>query len=233
MRSLLRLIRTASPQANQLTLLALALLVVKTFVLNRFAARFLGAYEAGVIVEAVLASVVASYIFYLVVVHLKEAADRAVVQPYIAKHSARVVGDCEAQLTEIGKIANIGLSLSTASLSDIEIAFGKVPMASDAPLVLTPQMRRARWIEYFEFYSRRSRGSIARVLAQLLYLEARHVGLLTSIDDCAHFNSVDTLRNLPLTNSSLADFAPSFFKYCEACKTLSLYLKAIADEESP
>ena len=41
---------------------------------------FLGGYEFGVLSDAILTSVVASYIFYLFVVHLKDQKDKITVR---------------------------------------------------------------------------------------------------------------------------------------------------------
>jgi hypothetical protein len=76
---LIRLLRSARPEANLLAASATTLLVLKVLVLNRFPAFFSGAYELGLIVERILASIAASYVFYLLVVHLKAQSDKAAV----------------------------------------------------------------------------------------------------------------------------------------------------------
>jgi len=111
---LIRFLRSARPEANLLAASALAALLLKILVLNRFPALFFGAYELGLVVEAILASVVASYVFYLFVVHLKSQSDKGAVQPYIVKHTTRVVEDCQSQLLEISKLSGISISLANA-----------------------------------------------------------------------------------------------------------------------
>jgi hypothetical protein len=225
MRAFSLFIRTASPGASLLALFSLVLLLVKILALNRFPELFKGAQELGALLESILASVVASYVFYLMLVHLKERSDRTVVRPYVNKHSRRVVADCEMQLSELGKAAAIELALVSTTLIETSTAFAKIPMSTPAPLVLTPDLRKAKWLEYFSYFSQRSRASIARVLTQLPYIEARLVSLLTSIDDCPHFNSMDLLKGVPITDGTLAGFASSFYKYCEACRALDQYLQ--------
>ena len=74
--SLIRLLRTTRPEANVLAGLALLSLILKVLVFNRIRAFFYRAYEMGLVVEAILASIVASYVFYLLVLHLREQSDK-------------------------------------------------------------------------------------------------------------------------------------------------------------
>lgn len=217
--------KTARPAANLLVALALLLLALKIFILNRFPELFPGAHEAGLIAEAILASVVASYVFYLVVVHLKERSDRADVEPYIRKHATRVVDECQTQLREIGQVVGSGISLSNASLTLITDAFRKIPPYSDSPLVFYPAKTHADWFQYFSFHEDRTRESIRRVLAQLLYVDTRLVSLLTVIDDCSHFNLLPLWRGLRWKNQDLSEFASTFADYCDLCRNLERYLK--------
>ena len=71
---LAHLIRTAAPEANLVAGVSLVLLVGKVMVLNRYPAQASGMYEFGVVVESVLSSVLASYAFYLYVVHFIDSA---------------------------------------------------------------------------------------------------------------------------------------------------------------
>jgi hypothetical protein len=220
----LAVLRTASPEASVLTAIALALLVAKTLVLNRYPAPLFGVYELGLLLEAILASVVASYVFYLFVVHLKEVGDRSTVAPYLDRHTLRVVGDCESQLAEIAKASAVPLSLDSLTLSSLTQAFAKIAPYSNAPLILSPANTHANWFQYFDFHVTRTRGSIARVVAQLIYLDAKHVSLLVSIDDCTLFAFMPQLQHVKANNSDLSPFASMFHSYCEKCIALKTYI---------
>lgn len=74
---------SASRGATCLAGAALVALATKVLMLNRWPAPSTFFYDFGVLVEAVLASVVASYIFYLFVVHLKDVNDKKAVGTYI------------------------------------------------------------------------------------------------------------------------------------------------------
>ena len=222
---LLRFLSSARPEANWLAGTSLAVLFLKVLALNRIPELFRGGYELGVIVEAILASVVASYVFYLLVVHLKDRSDRTAVHPYIAKHVTRVIGDCQSQLQEIGRAAGVEVSLTNAAES-IADAFTKIAPYSRAPLLMSPPDVYANWFQYFFFYRDRTRESIRRVLAQLPFIDAALVGLLASIDDCTHFFSLEYLQQARVRNEDLSAWTSTFVEYCGHCRKLNDYREA-------
>ncbi|MDX2300360.1 MAG: hypothetical protein NW204_11595 [Xanthomonadaceae bacterium] len=220
--------KSSSREANLLALAASAGLLVKVLVLNRFQEKFFGAYQLGVIVEAVLASVVASYVFYLLVVHSKETSDRAVLQPYIEKHSKRVVADCLLQLADISKASGVSLELATVSKEDVVSAFSKVDPYSQAPLLLSDQSNQyANWFQYFIHHENRSKASIRKLLDQLPFLEAKLVSILTAIDDCSHLNTPSVLLSVSVRNPDLSAWAKTFHQYCSMCRDLNSHMGAL------
>ena len=119
---LIKLIKTTPSEINFLVLLSIFILVLKIFVLNRFVAPIFGMHEFGLILESVLASIIASYIFYLLVVRLKEVSDKRTIKPYIENHIMRIVNDCKNQLSEISKVSKVELTLNNFSNDEITIA---------------------------------------------------------------------------------------------------------------
>ena len=181
-----------------------------------------GAYELGLIVEAILASIIASYVFYLLVVLLKSQSDKAAIQPYIAKHTTRVVGDCQNQLLEISRVTGIDISLANASIESVTEAFRKIAPYSDAPLIISPPSVHANWFQYFWHHRNRSRQGISRLFAQLPYVDADLVSLLAAVDDCSHFYQIEVLQSITV-KKDLSAFASTFYDYCELCRKLNEY----------
>jgi hypothetical protein len=130
------LLKSANKAATRLAFAALALLVFKGLVLNRLEAPSPAIYDLGVICDSILASIAASYVFYLLVVHLKESTDKSTLAPYLDRHTLRVVGDCRSQLAEISRISSVPLELETVTEAALERALSAIPPYSDAPLIL-------------------------------------------------------------------------------------------------
>ena len=218
-------LKSASRSATYLAGGALVALTAKVLILNRWSAPSAFLYDFGVLVEAILASVVASYVFYLFVVHLKEVSDRETVGPYIDRHTRRVVGDCESQLLEIGKVSGSPIALENVSLQAITVAFSSIPPYSNAPLLLGPTTNKyANWFEYFEYHKQRTRESIVRVMAQLIYVDAKRVSLLAAVDDCSHFSMIQHLLHTPVSNPNMSAFASTFHDYCVLCLALKQHM---------
>lgn len=222
---LLKLLKTASREANALAVGAAVILLFKVLLLNRFPGLFIGAYDLGVIVEAILASVVASYVFYIIVVHVKEQSDREVLRPFVERHSKRVVGDCLSQINEISKASSVALDFTSISEADVSSAFSKIAPYSQAPLLISTQSNQhANWLQYFMHHENRSKGSIRKLLDQLPFLDANLVSILTAIDDCSHFSSMSFLLNVNVSNPDLTAFAKCFYEYCLLCRQLNSHL---------
>jgi len=200
---------------------AVILLLLKVFWLNGYAAPFRGLYDLGLLVEAILASVAASYVFYLIVVHIKEQSDRDVLRPYVEKHSIRVVGDCIAQLQGISKASGVELDLTKLSEARVLDALSAIPPYSQAPLLISAQpMQHANWFQYFAHFEQRSKGSIRKLLDQLRFLEASFVANIADIDDCTHFSLVAFMQARPVGNPDLSAWAKPFYEYCVLCRRL-------------
>ncbi|OYY20339.1 MAG: hypothetical protein B7Y59_04510 [Burkholderiales bacterium 35-55-47] len=218
-------LNSASRSATYLAGGALVALTAKALILNRWPAPSAFLHDFGVLVEAILASVVASYVFYLFVVHLKEVSDRETVGPYIDRHTLRVVGDCESQLFAIGKVSGSPVALENISLKAVTEAFSNIPPYSNAPLLLGPKTNKyANWFEYFEHHKQRTRESIARVMAQLIYVDAKRVSLLAAVDDCSHFSMIQHFLHMPVSNPDMSAFANTFHDYCVFCLALKQHM---------
>lgn|GEM_PF-6149008 len=219
-------LRTIPRSLNLLALVALLLLCMKVFVANRIPEAFSGAYEFGVVVEGLLASVLASYIFYLIVVHVKETTDRRLIYPRVIGWSKLLVGDALSQLTAISAATNAVLTLDNITPETVRDAFTRLNPNGQAPLLLGPVGNQyATWRQYFSHYRSRSKENATRIMTQLVFLEAELVALVASIDDSTHFRLVETTASLPMGNADATFFAEHFFTYCSACRSLQQYIE--------
>ncbi len=220
---LLKLIRTASPEANLLASLSASALVFKIVFLNTVPQIFPGAHELGVIFEAILASVVASYIFYLIVVHVKEQEDKIAVNPYISKHIKSILTNGISQLKAIEKASKISLNIDFLDESLLSKALSEISPYSDAPLILTSTNKSASWIQYLSYNMNQAKSSIRRLLDQLIFLDAKLVALITAIDDCSLYRNIEFVQTIRLNNDNLSNFHSAFYEYFTLCKSLKIY----------
>ncbi len=209
--------------ANILTVIAFIGLAIKASYLNQIPSPYIWMVNTGPIVEGVLCSIIASYIFFLFVVHIREESDRHTIAPYLDKHIARIIGECNSQLGEISKAAGISLSFEILTLQDVSAAFTQLSPYSNAPLLLAMPATYANWLQYLEYHNQRTKECIKRVLDQSRYLTAQQIALLTAIDDCSHFHSIKLIQFQKINNLNMAPFASLFFDYCNHCNELRIY----------
>lgn len=217
---LFRIIKTASPEANFLALLSGSILFVKVLILDEIPAPYAALHKMGIFVEAILASVVASYVFYLVVVHLKELSDKDTLKPYIGKHSTRIVAECSTQLNDLSKASGVTLAFNSTDKEEIERALKQIPPYSGAPLVLDQAGTQANWLQYFEHHRQRTLDSIRKLLDKLLYLNTSHVRIISEVEECSHFYVVSVIQGIQTRNSDLSFMSSSLFSYVELCREL-------------
>lgn len=219
--------KTIPRAINLAALISAILLLMKLFIFNKMPEPVGGLHKLGLIFEAVLASVLASYVFYLIVVHLKEVREKKTIYPYVTRWANFVVKDCKMQIAGFSGGEPTKLDFQTLTKHDIEAVFARLAPNGDAPLVFW-QGGQANWLQYFENYRVRSLRHIDKIMTQLLFLEAPLVALLMKVQDSTHFNSIETLSRVRLNNDNLMTFAGPFFDYVQACRELDAYLKAHA-----
>lgn len=210
--------------ANGLAIGSIFLLAAKIFIFNQMPEIVPGAFEFGVMSDAILTSVVASYVFYLLVVHLKEQTDKATVRPYIAKHAKRIVGDCEALLTEVSNASGSPLALNSTKKS-VESALNKIAPNSSAPLILSNLGRNATWPEFFSYRHIRTKSSCRKLLDQLPLLDAQLIYRVVAIDDCSLFVQIEMVISAPISNSDMTFLSSTFHGYIELCSNLDTLIK--------
>lgn len=217
--------RTIPNALNVLALASIAGLIIKVFLLNHIPEWFRGAYEIGVVFDGLLASVFASYVFYLIVVHGKDLHDKSIISPHINKWAASIVRDCNSQLRSFSKAGDIDLNLETISQETVNSAFSKLGPYSEAPLAVGLN-KNANWLQFMQCHNAQTSDHISKILTQLRFLDAQLVALLTAISDCNHFEIIRLFSKFPITNTDLSAFSNQFYDYCVACRSLDTYLKA-------
>ncbi|MGH8381967.1 hypothetical protein [Pseudomonas sp.] len=220
---LLEFLRSASPEANRLVIYASIALVIKQF-LNIIPAPISGMYEFGLIVEAILASVIASYLFYLLAVHAKEVSDRSIIQPYLDDHFKGIVRECKRNLSSVSQQTGLTLDVATLKLEEIRAAFSMIQGSDQAPIIFGE--RNGTWIQYLNHYMERTSSHTKRLLVQLPHLKPDEIKDIVNIDECRYFwllSSVVDMDKLPKYrfNQSLEFFSEELFKYCQHCKKIS------------
>ena len=220
-----RFIKTIPDPLTILAVVTIIGLFVKILVLNKIPEPVPGLWQLGVVAEGVMGSVLASFAFYLVIVHYKETRDRSVIYPLIIKRADMVVVDCKSQLSDMSKAASVNVSLESLSKQDIDVIVGKMKFGDTAPLFFYSHGAKATWNQYFHYHRRRSVDRISMIISSSTYLDVDLVSRLSKIQDSDFFSFLHTTQNLPLNDVEISGCSKMYYEYCILVRELDIYLK--------
>lgn len=179
--------------------------------------------EFGEIYYRLCLSIIASYIFYFIVIHLKSMRDKENINTFVSSKVCQIVGDYNKQLSEIKKVSNLKDDKTTYELEDWKDLLIKISPKAQAPLILGT--RYATWMQYFSYYNKRTQSHIQKIFVNMPFLDSELVKILAHIDDCSHFSVIDLLSSVSFNNDNMEGFASTFLEYAELCRQLDEYYK--------
>lgn len=186
---------------------------------------FKGAFELGQIIYKLSMSYTSAFIFYFLVVHVKQQKDKENLYSYVAQKVYMVIGCAWGIISEISKASNLTLKEKYPSKEELDIICKSINPNGNAPLLLGPIGNNyANWIQYFDYSKNRSNNATEKVFKKMPFLETELVHILAKIEDNSHFMSVRNLANsMPIRNQDITAFQSSLSDYFELIKVLEKY----------
>lgn len=163
---------------------------------------------------------VASYIFYFVVVHIKEEKDKKNIGPYIGGKSMLVVNDYERFIRAVGYTNEN----QYPSQFEIKRSFEQIDPNSRTPSMMCANTHQnVTWFQYMNYFRTQSQESIGKVFEKMPFLDSELVKLLSDIDNCSYFAQVEFISKVPHCNENLSVWSEPFYEYSLLCQKLKLY----------
>ena len=220
---LLRNILAVSPYLNlALVISIVSVVVIEAYLLEIPEIVSWGA-EFGAVYYKLCLSIMASYIFYFIVVHLKVQADKENINAFVATKAYGVVRNYKAQLQALKKAAAFTADTEYLTKEEVEQVFKAINPLDNAPLLLRQLGNHANWLQYMKYHNDRTQELIKKTFVKMPFLDSKLVRLLAEIDDCSHFNTIDFFVNTHLRNKDMSAWAGHFFEYSIKCKELQEY----------
>lgn len=177
--------------------------------------------EFGNIYYRVCLSMIASYVFYFIVIHLKSIKDKENVNKFISFKVSNILSTYSSQISDIKKLSNSNEEKKYFELEELEKLFEKIDPNAQAPLILGTKY--ATWMQYFQSHNKRTQTHISKIFAQMPFLDSELVDILAYIDDNHHFNIINLLSSVQCNNTNMENFASDFLEYSNLCKKLEEY----------
>lgn len=220
---------SVGPAINIALLVAISSVMVMEVWLNHIPELVPWGQEVGNIYYKVCISIVSSYIFYFIVIHLKNVKDKENINVYVSEQVKLIINEHHSQLNALSKESNINIKSKFPTSDEIIGIFSKVNPNSDAPMI-NPAGKYVNWIQFFYSSKIRTEKTISKVLSKMPFLDSELVSLLVKIDDCSHFGGLEHIVNIKFRNSDLSQWASGFSKYSETCKALEEYRERVLFE---
>ncbi|MFM5947943.1 MAG: hypothetical protein ACKOPM_01755 [Novosphingobium sp.] len=162
--------------------------------------------------EGAIASILAGSVFFLTVNRISDMRDRELIEPWVSRKRAFIVGQFDEILREISKIS--GFSLSAESpLEDFVKAFSGIEERSNAPLV-NFDGNHYTWMPYLKYQIDRVQGGIESLLDRGVYLTSTEVRDLIELEDHYFVPMINSISGLPMRQGQTLEFlASSFFEF--------------------
>lgn len=178
-----------------------AVLLVKVLILNSIPAPLDFMSAVSPVVEGILGSVIASYIFYIFCIHPPLYTEKKTSAAFVHFILARITKSFEEH------IKGLSATLSYDSTADdfYQVFTGLSPFNKNAPLLVqvSPQPIYADWFQYFQNENARLQKEIMRLMDSRLTLDTEMTYILNVINDCSWFSVIGHMTNVKAQLSSV------------------------------
>lgn len=158
--------------------------------LNNFGEIFIGAHKLGVFFSNLCVSTVSAFIFYFIVVHIKEEKDRENISEYVGLRVSDIVTTGHLFFIPFSKKAFNDLTLKDLSRPALS-AVDKT--ATDANLISNHEPMS--WLGYYEHLKKETLTSINAVLSRYYHLDTELIRILSAVEHSMFFDHWNMLYN--------------------------------------
>ncbi len=217
-----------------LVVISFFFLIFKITYLNQLPAVWAQAYELGVILEAFITSFIASYIFYLAVVHYKEVKESYNFYPYAIRWSKGVVNTCKVEISHFSTSSGIEFEFETLTEEQLAKAFSSInPHQNNAPIMFPSASGYicGDWIDYLKSNLDSNLNKISKITESKIQITPEWMRLLTEIENCNFVIFVQGIQktNIPgyIPGSPFQTNGDLYYDFYEKCLTLNQFIEKL------
>ncbi|MCK5335511.1 MAG: hypothetical protein KAQ67_05080 [Gammaproteobacteria bacterium] len=223
MKNTVPLFRSIDKRLNRGLFVSFLCVTLVEFIFDRTHEIFPGGAKLGDILSNLSLAFIASYIFYVVVIHFKYIKDKEHLDPYIALKSRQVVASIrELTGTLIRKADGEPENKYPSKLEFKEITkktHFKDP-APDAYRMMLPDMN-TMW-DFSNYWKKLCEERLKDVLTLSLFLESEHIKLLLNIQEDGFYSIMGMFEEMEL-NNNFSSVSNSLYSLSQSAKKLDEY----------
>ena len=223
MRNKVPLFSTIDKRLNIGLLISLACVISVEFTFDKTAELFSGGAKLGEILSNLSLAFMASYIFYVVVVHMKFVKDKEHLDPYVALKSRQLVTAIRVLTHSLILKAGEDPENKYPNESELKLIASKTHLSDPAPEAdrrIHPHINTMS--DYFYHWKKISEERLEDILGLSQYLESNHISLLLKIQESSFYSTLDIFKGINLNNDFSA-LSSSLYALSQSAKNLEEY----------
>jgi len=160
--------------------------------LVKIPARFNGAYEIGQFFSKISISYITGFIFYFIVVHLKNESDKRNINEYVGHEVYGIITDGHLLIQPLMQIDDKKARFRDLDRKKLYELLAKIdPLAKEAPLIRNDE--KVTWIEWYADQIGSTMKHIQNIFQRLNYIDTKLIKLLTRIENSIFIKQFDFL----------------------------------------
>lgn len=220
---IIKYITSVRPAINVIFICAIISIIAMEGWLNSMPEVVSWGHEFGVVYFKICLSIISSYVFYFIVVHIKAVQDKENIGVFVSGKVRNILGDYKSQIAVLKNAANNTTEGVYLDKADIETICLSINPQAQSPLLLGGLGNYGNWLQYLDYHKSRTQGFIQKVFIKMPFLETKLVSLLAKIDDCTHFMVLGYTANRQFNNTDLSAWASGIYDYSVLCEELDNY----------
>ncbi|WP_147367135.1 hypothetical protein [Aurantiacibacter xanthus] len=227
MKLLFRIFSGCPTGVNAIAIISFLFIIIKSLIFDNYREVFFGAQKIGFLIEACLISILASYIFYIIVVRIPFFTERASIHPSVSRHAHLFLSRSKSFSEGIDKVYSTNLWGEKNNPGNVGTILSKIRLdESNAPAASMSSGQNLNWYQYILSGFKESDKSAEIIFRYGALIDTEMANKITIIQSSTFrsmFTQFSQIRNNPL--------APKEVTMINFAKPLSEYLNLIEDFE--
>ena len=204
-----------------LLFLAFGLYLSIEFVFNNYPEIFTNANKVGQLFSKLSISYISAFIFYFVVVHIKNENDKENINEYVGHKVYAIITSAHLIIQPMLQKSDKNALFEYLSNEDLNKLLSSINRAeNEAPLRFKNESENANWMEWLAYLKESTENSLKEIYVRYTHMDSKLIKILTRIENSLYLSQFDSLLN---------------FEHDKTFKIYSLqiqtYLKLIKDLE--
>ncbi len=171
---------------------------------------------------------ITSYIFYFVVVHIKNQRDRGAIYPHIIEQSNVIIGRGKLVLGEMRRTTGSTMDSSYPTMDEVEFMCKSIHPYQLANMQFLGGSN-ASWLQYLEHFMDESKIYLKDIYSLIQFLDAEYIKLLTSFERNQLYIQMTLIRGVKINNADISVYAKPMFEYYQKLEAIDLYCQTKYD----